>query len=77
MRMILVMKEPTGYRWVGAQYEKRKIVKIDRELEAGEYFVIVIPEWTIKPYDLKLSLFSNTSTVIERKSYENHSRIIE
>ena len=62
--MILVMKESIGYRWIDAKYEKKKILKIETELEPGEYFVIIISEWTIKPYDLKLSLFSYSSTFI-------------
>jgi len=69
MRMILVVKDSTGYRWVKGAYERKKTLKIETDLEPGEYFVIILPEWTIKPYDLKLSLFSNSETVIERKPY--------
>ena len=38
-------------------------------LEPGEYFILVIPEWKGKGYDLSLNFQGNTKVNIDRKPY--------
>ena len=70
--MILLLKEVNnnGYRWIEGSYDNQKNIHIEADLESGEYFVFVLPEWGQKIYDLNLILRAKTLVRLERKVYE-------
>lgn len=45
-------------------------------LEPGEYFILVIPEWKGKGYDLSLNFQGNTKVNIDRKPYVGNENIL-
>ncbi len=77
IRVILVQKEADSYRWIGAAYSNGKITKISASLTAGEYVVILMPEWKDKPYDFNLVFRGTCETFFERKPYELYRNILE
>ena len=54
IRVVLVQKEPSGYRWVTCAYANNKTIKLSCSLPAGKFVVIIMPEWEVKPYDFHL-----------------------
>ena len=39
-------------------------------LEKGIFYVVIIPEWNTRPYDLTLLLKTKIPTQMDRKQYE-------
>jgi hypothetical protein len=70
------MKENQGYRWINAAYTNSKNTQLSCNLEAGEYLVIIMPEWNHNPYDMNLMYFGNVIAKIERKPYDLYKNII-
>jgi len=54
---------------VNGVYGCSKYVQMGMWLEPGEYFILVIPEWKGKGYDLSLNFQGNTKVNIDRKPY--------
>ena len=77
MRLILVQVERNGYRWISCAYGDKKSVKIGCFLEAGNYALIILPEWKTKPYDLTLTYKGTAQTVIEKKPCALYKGILE
>jgi hypothetical protein len=60
VRMIIVMKEGDhSYEWIDGVYGKSKSIKVDCRLDAGDYYVLLIPEWTTQPKDFHLVFSGN------------------
>lgn len=74
--MILVMKEHRGYRWIGAEYSNKKSMKITSNLNAGEYIIIILPEWRSAAYDMNLVYLGNLKAELTRKSYDEYQNIV-
>lgn len=60
-----------GYRWIDGRYDNQKSMTIDCELKKGEYYLVIIPEWESRAYDLNLIIRAQLPTRIERKPYEH------
>ena len=61
IRMMVVMKEgDKGYRWIGGTYKKGKIATLTCRLEAGEYFIVLMPEWINQIKDFNLVYMGNS-----------------
>ena len=43
--MLLQKEVGEGFRWIDGRYENTKSLTIYSELPAGEYYVLVMPEW--------------------------------
>ena len=70
IRLVLLEKEAhEGYRWIDGKYENWKSVTLDFDLEAGEYHILIIPEWEFRPFDLSLFIHTKVPTTLERKPY--------
>ena len=68
--MLILQKEyQEGFRWIDGKYAKTKSITIESDLEPGEYYVIVLPEWKFKTYELTFILRTKVPTRIERKNY--------
>lgn len=64
--MILLLREPNGeLRWIDGAYSNGKSLAIERDLEAGVYSLLILPEWNSEPFDLGLVLKSNVPTKID------------
>lgn len=59
-----------GCRWIDGRYDNQKSMTIDVDLEPGEYYIIVIPEWQQRAYDLSLVVRTKLPTRLDRKNYE-------
>ena len=77
MRVILVQKEPTGYRWVACAYNNSKTVKLTCSLPAGRFVVIIMPEWNEKPYDFHFIYKGTIPITIRREKREEYGNIVE
>ena len=42
MRVMLVLKDFDGYRWINGGYSNKKCVNIQSTLEPGEYYIIIM-----------------------------------
>jgi hypothetical protein len=60
MRVILVKKEGNSYCWIAGAYTNKKTTMIEASLGAGEYIVILMPEWPEKAFNFNL-VFKGTS----------------
>lgn len=71
VRMILMQKEYNGgYRWIDGRYDNQKTLTIETELESGDYYLVILPEWGQRSYDLTLIIRSKVPARLERKAYE-------
>ena len=77
MRLILVQKEPNGYRWISCTYANTKTIKLNCSLPVGKFVLILIPEWEAKAYDFHLVCKSTVPVTLERKGKEEHPSILE
>ena len=72
------MKESEkNYRWIGGAYQNRKNTNVHLNLETGEYFIVLMPEWQGKKgFDYNLLFHGNTKCTFERKPYKGNEMII-
>lgn len=62
MRVILVLKDFDGYRWIDGVYNNEKSLHLKCMLEPGEYFIIIMGEWEKKVFDVTLNYQGNLET---------------
>ena len=77
---MLIQKEyDGGFRWIQGKYAKQRHIIIDENLEAGEYYLIIMAEWVEnQSRPLTVVLHSQSEFVrLERKAYRKEERIIE
>ena len=80
VRVLLLQKEVEGdVRWIGAGYSNKKTISFTKRLEAGEYYMVVMPEWKSSHcYELSLLVNSSTKGVsLSRREYDDKERLIE
>jgi hypothetical protein len=69
----LLLKEYDGnYRWIKGKYSNDKCITFNENLEAGEYYLIVMAEWREKHNrEITVLLYSNNEfTQFDRVSYK-------
>lgn len=66
MRLMVVMKDIDGYRWISGAYEKKKVLNCNCVLNGGEYYLVVMGDWKKKVYDVTLNYQGNADIQLER-----------
>jgi hypothetical protein len=77
MRLVLVQRDTTGYRWITAAYANSKTIKLSALLTPGHYILIILPEWKQKRYDFQLMYFGTSAARFERRPYEPFRNILQ
>ena len=67
VRVLLVQREFNGYHWVDGVYSKGKSAVLEASVTAGEYYLLIMPEWNPEiNYELSLLLWGSHIVRIER-----------
>ena len=77
MRLMVVMKDVDGYRWIHGAYDKAKILNCGCVLSAGEYYLLVMGDWGKRVHDVTLNYQGNSDVQLERESIAKHPRIMQ
>jgi hypothetical protein len=79
VRVLLLQREFDGdCRWVDAKYSNSKSINFLRRLEAGEYYVVLLPEWRSSHcYELSLLAQSESPVALGRREYEESEQLVE
>jgi hypothetical protein len=78
-RILVLQKEFDGdCRWITGCYSSDKTINFMDYFEAGEYYIVFLPEWKLSHcYELSLLALSTTPVSFSRKEYEDKERLVE
>ena len=77
MRLIIVVKDVDGYRFINGCYGKGKFLSCSCVFNPGEYYIFVMGDWNKKVFDVTLNYQGNSEIEIERESMNKHPDIIQ
>lgn len=78
--MILLQKEyeDNGYRWINGEYAQKKGISFSHWLEAGQYWMMVEPEWRqTSPSELQVMIYGPRECEVGRVVYRGEEKILE